>query len=116
MAASISSYLTFILEAMVMKLFAEYPSGFQRLVGLYPGKLSLVTKNAGRSLDCYACSNRLRPEQKLSVMTQICKIMSNLHQNGFAHNDVKLRNVCVMLAESGPKVTLIDYGITTPAG
>ncbi|XP_047498485.1 NUAK family SNF1-like kinase 2 [Penaeus chinensis] len=91
-------------------------AGFQRLVGLCPKKLSLVTKYAGRPMNYYASSSRLQPEHKLSVMTQICKILSTLHQNGFVHNDIKLQNVCLSLAESGPKVTLIDYGITMAIG
>nr|XP_027213975.1 serine/threonine-protein kinase nekl-2-like [Penaeus vannamei] len=116
LASSASSYHTFILEALVMNLFAEYRSGFQRLVGLCPQKLGLVTKYAGRSLDYYVSSRKLDPNHKFTILTQLCKILSDLHQHGFVHNDVKLQNVCLSMTASGPAVTLIDFGITLLTG
>jgi len=115
-ASSVDVYRTFILEAMVMKLFAEYRSGFQSLVGLCPEKLGLVTKDAGISLDRYMCDSNLDPNHKFSILTQLCKILSDLHQQGFVHNDVKVQNVCLSLTESRPVVTLIDFGITMLTG
>ncbi|XP_069975775.1 uncharacterized protein [Penaeus vannamei] len=96
-ASSINVYRTFIMEAMVTKLFAEYHSGFQRLVGLCPDKLGLVTRYAGLSLAYYVDSGRLKADHKFSILTQLCKILSDLHQQGFVHNDVKVQNVCVSL-------------------
>ncbi|XP_069983841.1 serine/threonine-protein kinase pkn2-like [Penaeus vannamei] len=116
LASSINSYRSFILEAMVMKLFAEYRSGFQSLVGLCPEKLGLVTKDAGISLDRYMCDSNLDPNHKFSILTQLCKILSDLHQHGFVHNDVKPQNVCLRMTASGPVVTLIDFGITMLTG
>lgn len=115
-ASSVEVYRTFILEAMVMKLFAEYQSGFQRLVGLCPDKLGLVTRYAGLSLAHYVDSGRLNTDHKFSILTQLCKILSDLHQQGFVHNDVKVQNVCLSLTESRPVVTLIDFGITMLTG
>jgi len=115
-ASSINIYRSFILEAMVMKLFAEYHSGFQRLVGLCPDKLGLVTRYAGLSLAHYVDSGRLNTDHKFSILTQLCKILSDLHQHGFVHNDVKLQNVCLRMSASGPVVTLIDFGITMLTG
>ncbi|XP_069983577.1 uncharacterized protein [Penaeus vannamei] len=115
-APSVSVYRTYILEAMVMKLFAEYRRGFQRLVGLFPQKLSLVTMDAGRSLDLHIRSGKLDPNHRFPILTQLCNILSDLHQHGFVHNDVKLKNVCLRLTKSGPEVTLIDFGITMLTG
>ncbi|XP_069989733.1 serine/threonine-protein kinase nekl-2-like [Penaeus vannamei] len=99
-----------------MKLFAEYRSGFQCLVGLCPEKLDLVTKDAGISLDHYMRDSNLDPNHKFSILTQLCKILSDLHQHGFVHNDVKPQNVCLRMNASGPAVTLIDFGITLLTG
>nr|XP_027237775.1 serine/threonine-protein kinase PKZ1-like [Penaeus vannamei] len=115
-ASSVEVYRTFILEAMVMKLFAEYQSGFQRLVGLCPDKLGLVTRYAGLSLAHYVESGKLQTNHKYSILTQLCKILSDLHQHGFVHNDVKVQNMCVSVTESGLVLTLIDFGITLLAG
>lgn len=61
-AESLTRYRSFFLEAMVMHLFAEYPSGFQRLVGLCPEELGLMTKFAGRSLEDLYKSQGLEPD------------------------------------------------------
>lgn len=47
-------------------------------------------------------------------MTQLCKILSDLHQHGFVHNDVKMQNACFRMTASGPVVTCIDFGVTMP--
>lgn len=94
-AESIEKYRNFFLEAMVMKVFAENPSGVQRLLGLWPERLCLVTEDAGLSLDYCARSSRLEPEHRFSVATKMCEVLSHLHQNGFAQNDIKPQNVCL---------------------
>ncbi|XP_042872297.1 uncharacterized protein LOC122253333, partial [Penaeus japonicus] len=92
------------------------PSGFQRVVGLCPETLSLVTKFAGRTLEHFVPSERLKPEHRYSAMMQICKAVGTLHKTGLVHNDIKLNNVCLKLTASGPEVTLIDFGICRKAG
>lgn len=51
---------------------------------------------------------------KFSILTQLCKILSDLHQHGFVHNDVKMQNACFRLTASDPVVTFIDFGVTMP--
>ncbi|XP_042892695.1 serine/threonine-protein kinase pkn2-like [Penaeus japonicus] len=115
-ARDIENFSSFLLEAKVMMSFVEYASGFQRLVGLYPQKLCLVTMYAGRTLDWFIPSYRLKPEHRYSAMTQVCKVAMALHRNGIAHNDIKPQNVCVEVTASGPQVTFIDFGLARRVG
>lgn len=64
-APTLFTFQTFILEAKVMKLLGEYP-GFQRLIGMCPRKMCIVTKHAGSTLVEYA--DRLKMKHRFSVV------------------------------------------------
>lgn len=112
-ASNLFAFRTFILEARVMRLFVEC-RGFQRLVGVCPERMAMVTRFAGPSLEQRArCAS---VDSRYSVVGQVCSILQEMHRHGFAHNHVKPGNVCVQESAEGPRVTLIDFGLTLASG
>ncbi|XP_063604064.1 putative sperm motility kinase W [Penaeus indicus] len=77
--------------------------------------MCLVTKYAGQSLDAHVVG-RLHTEHRMSVMRQVCNIVQSMHSQGLAHNDIKPASVCVRTGAEGPRVTVIDFGLTMAAG
>lgn len=94
-----------------MTLVAEY-GGFQRLEGVYPEELCLVTKNAGRSL----VPKRLKSKHRYSVMLLIFRTLAKLHQHSSANKNLTSQNTCVQFIKAEPKVTLTDFAHTTGSG
>lgn len=76
-----------------MRLFAGCP-GFQRLVGVCPERLCLVTSDAGRTLTYHIQSGSLNHE-KLTILKKICARVEKLHQYDFVHNNLCPHNVCL---------------------
>ncbi|XP_037792921.1 serine/threonine-protein kinase Pkn1-like [Penaeus monodon] len=113
-AHTLDTFRSFIMEAKAMALFCKY-HGFQRLVGVCPEKMCLVTRYAGHTLDAHVVG-RMHTEQRMSVVKQVCNIVQSMHQQGLAHNDIKPANVCVRMSAEGPQVTVIDFGLTMVAG
>ncbi|XP_047501512.1 uncharacterized protein LOC125047305 [Penaeus chinensis] len=114
-AKNLEKFRIMLLEAVIMNLFVEHHS-FQRLVGVCPYEMCLVTRYAGHTLGHYIPSSRFKPEHRYSVMTQVCNTLQEFHNDGFAHNNLSLQSVCVKLTVSGPKVTLSDFGLAMVAG
>ncbi|XP_063608094.1 serine/threonine-protein kinase pkn2-like [Penaeus indicus] len=113
-AQNLETFRTFIVEAKVMTLLAQY-DGFQRLVGVCPERMCLVTRYAGQTLDAQLIG-RLHAEQRISVARQVCNMVQMMHKHGLAHNDIKPANVCVRMGAEGARVTVIDFGVTMAAG
>ncbi|XP_047486833.1 calcium-dependent protein kinase 14-like [Penaeus chinensis] len=113
-ARTLETFRTFIAEAKAMTLFAEH-DGFQRLVGVCPERLCLVSRYAGQTLDAHVVG-RMHTEQRMSVVRQVCNIVKIMHKHGLAHNDIKPANVCVRTGAAGARVTVIDFGLTMVAG
>ncbi|XP_037801353.1 serine/threonine-protein kinase pkn2-like [Penaeus monodon] len=113
-AQSLEKFRTFIVEAKAMTLLAEH-DGFQRLVGVCPQRMCLVTRYAGHTLDAHVLG-RMHTEQRMSVVRQVCNIVQSMHKQGLAHNDIKPANVCVRMGAGGARVTVIDFGLTMVAG
>ncbi|XP_037783571.1 serine/threonine-protein kinase pkn2-like [Penaeus monodon] len=113
-AQSLEKFRTFIVEAKAMTLLAEH-DGFQRLVGVCPERMCLVTRYAGHTLDAHVVG-RMHTEQRMSVVRQVCNIVQSMHKHGLAHNDIKPANVCVRMGAGGARVTVIDFGLTMVAG
>ncbi|XP_037784755.1 serine/threonine-protein kinase Pkn1-like [Penaeus monodon] len=111
---TLHTFRSFIVEAKTVALFCEY-HGVQRLVGVCLEKMCLVTKYAGQSLDAHVVG-RMHTEHRISVVKQVCNILQSLHKHGFAHNDINPANVCVRMGAEGPRVTVIDFGLTMVAG
>ncbi|XP_042892872.1 probable myosin light chain kinase DDB_G0275057 [Penaeus japonicus] len=74
--------------------------------------MCLVTKYPGPNVKAYSVPNRLRTEWRISVVAQVCKILQIMHAHSFVHNDLKTASVCIRMSEEGPKVTLINFGLT----
>jgi len=113
-AHTLDTFRSFIVEAKAMALFCKY-HGFQRLVGVCPERMCLVTRYAGHTLDAHVVG-RMHTEQRMSVVRQVCNIVQSMHKHGLAHNDIKPANVCVRMGAEGPQVTVIDFGLTMVAG
>ena len=52
----------------------------------------------------------------VEVILQVSRALQRLSKNGFAHNDIKDDNVCVLDEEKGPVATVIDLGQATRIG
>ncbi|ROT85792.1 putative receptor-interacting serine/threonine-protein kinase 3-like [Penaeus vannamei] len=107
-ASNLFAFRTLVMEAKFMTLFSGCP-GFQRVEGVCPENMCLVTKYAGPTLKQVA----LPAAHRLAVVEVVCRVLQNMHAEGFAHNHVKAANVCV---SDSQEVTLIDFGLTMTFG
>lgn len=89
--------------------------GVQRLVGVCVQTCQLVTRFAGTTAEIYFRFQAPLPHA-LRVILQVTRAVRDLHQAGFAHNDIKSNNVCVTESRHGPRATLIDLGMALPLG
>ena len=50
--------------------------------------------------------------EKCQIAAKICKIVSDLHANGYIHGDLKLDNVLYRKKDQGFEIVLCDFGFT----
>lgn len=85
------------LDALVMEaklLKAMQCEGVQRLVGVCVQTCELVTCFAGQNAKDYFRGGPSFADI-VSVTLQLARILRRIHNLGYAHNDIKLQNVCV---------------------
>lgn len=100
------------IEGMLLKSL-RHP-GLPRFVAEYrnDGMLCVVREYVeGTPLDQYAVANQLKQEQIISIVLQLCDILSYLHSQmpPVIHRDIKPQNIIV---DAKGKITLIDFGIS----
>ncbi|MBW2459555.1 MAG: serine/threonine protein kinase [Deltaproteobacteria bacterium] len=54
---------------------------------------------------------QLRPQDALSVVTQVCRALQKAHEVGVIHRDVKPDNVFVLRSDRDILVKLLDFGV-----
>ncbi len=59
----------------------------------------------------YCDTNRLDVRARLALFIDSCRAVQHAHQRGIIHRDLKPSNVLVALADDGPAVKIIDFGI-----
>ena len=99
-------------EGMLLKNL-RHP-GLPRFAAEYQndGMLCVVREYAeGTPLDRYAAENQLTQKQIVSIVLQLCDILSYLHGQmpPVIHRDIKPQNIIV---DAKGKITLIDFGIS----
>jgi serine/threonine protein kinase/tetratricopeptide (TPR) repeat protein len=60
--------------------------------------------------------NRLAPEARLRLFTDVCRAIQHAHHKGVIHRDIKPTNVLVTLHDGKPVVKLIDFGVAKATG
>lgn len=106
------SFRNAIIEAKILQLLDGFEC-VQRLVGVCPDELALVTHYGGPTL---VCLSGLSLEHKISVGLQVARACADVHAAGFSHNDIKADNICVNMTSGRPEVTLIDFGMALVSG
>lgn len=93
----------------------KHVSGVQKLVGVCPEGLAIITEYAGKDLSSTTLHSH---SDKKSIFLQIATILRNIHRCGWVHLDIKSQNVCVKRNKTSGqiKVTLIDMGLALPVG
>ena len=96
--------------------------GVQQLVGVCHETLEIITVYAGERLDLYlhrVCKH-IKRSNLLDIFRRLCKIVHSLLQCSLTHNDIKMRNVCIVeYSHEGQfkfELTLIDFGLLTKVG
>lgn len=96
-------------EAENLLLLGSVP-GLPRLVALCPEPPAvLMTYHGECDLFSYFVA-AFDLDEYLHILFQLCNILNNLHEAGFAHNDLKGNNVMLDVIEGLCAVTLIDLG------
>ncbi|XP_069185173.1 proto-oncogene tyrosine-protein kinase Src-like [Procambarus clarkii] len=70
-------------------------AGVQKLVGVCPEALTLVTEYSGETWSDVLERRQASVQVCLEVTSQVCRIMSTIHARGWTHMDIKANNVCV---------------------
>lgn len=95
-----------------MKLLVRYPS-LQRLDEVSPDNMCLVIEYADPSFEGRTVCDSLEP--KIAIVMQVCNILQEMRNPGFAHNHIRPANICVR-ERGGPRVSLTDFGLTVVSG
>ena len=90
--------------------------GVQRLVGVCVPTRQTITGFAGMTLNKYFGQTKPLFSDAISVFLQISTALQQMHDKGFAHNDIKDDNICVQVDSNGPKATIIDLGLARRHG
>ena len=59
----------------------------------------------------YCDDNRLRTEDRLQLVIQVCHAVQHAHQKGIIHRDLKPSNVMVTMHDGRPVPKVIDFGV-----
>jgi serine/threonine protein kinase len=59
---------------------------------------------------------RLTPRQRLELFIPICRAVQHAHQKGIIHRDLKPSNVLVVMHDTRPVPTIIDFGVAKALG
>lgn len=85
--------------------------GVQRLVGVWPDQMALISENAGRSVKHCVRRGQLDGRDKRRLVLSLAETVRAMHQARRVHNDLHSDNVCVRRGETGePQAVLIDFG------
>lgn len=91
-------------------------SGVQKIVGAWPEQLALISENAGPTVLTWIESETLSETVKLKAVLQLAQAVQGIVGRGLVHNDLHTGNICMKLDGEDPKVTVIDFGLTTRVG
>ena len=64
----------------------------------------------------YCDRHRLSVSDRVRLFTAVCRAIQHAHLKGVVHRDLKPANVLVSVADSGPVVKVIDFGIAKAIG
>ena len=64
----------------------------------------------------YCDANRLLPDERLELFTQVCYAVQHAHQKGIIHRDIKPTNVLVASHDGTPVIKVIDFGVAKAIG
>lgn len=103
-------------EARAIAELAEV-RGFPRLVVLAHDPISIVMTRHERTL--FQVLQSHPPPSKMTVavaMRELCVVLEEMHNAGFAHNDIKPMNISVKERDLRTTITLLDVGHTCRLG
>lgn len=110
------SYCLALNEAIALTSLKEV-AGVQRLVGVCLERALIVSLYAGPILnDLFHPDVLLLPEEWVDLFIKIVETFRAIHAQKYVHNDIKDNNICVRRTPGGFEVTVIDFGLTKPAG
>ncbi|XP_042222691.1 serine/threonine-protein kinase 17B-like [Homarus americanus] len=89
----------------------------QRLVGVVPEYLTIVTQYAGEPLHTCITKKLYSPNEFISIMQQVLNAVKYLHSKHILHLNLKPAKICILRDKEGDlRATLIDFGSSHPAG
>jgi len=60
--------------------------------------------------------NRLTPEQRIDIFTDVCNAIQHAHERNIIHRDIKPSNVMITLHDGKPVPKVIDFGVAKALG
>lgn len=85
----------------IVKLSRVCGTGMQKLVGVFPEYLVLVTEYAGKALLPYMREGHCSVTERFTIMRQVASALDRLHQGGLVHLSLKPNNICVTRNQLG---------------
>ncbi|XP_042242224.1 calcium-dependent protein kinase 1-like [Homarus americanus] len=107
--------LTLQKEIQALSVLQNVP-GLQKIIGVCPSKLTLLTEYAGESLDKYLQTHTCTIGQRLQIVKQVTRTLLAVKERGWVHTDVRCENICIQNTPSGIRATLIDLGLSAQIG
>jgi tRNA A-37 threonylcarbamoyl transferase component Bud32 len=74
----------------------------------------VMEKVAGTTLEELLSRGRMKPRIALGIVRELLCALEAVHRAGVVHRDVKPSNLLVVLDEEGPRVHLMDFGVSKP--
>ena len=65
----------------------------------------------GLPIDEFCNHHRLTIDERLGLLSRVCRAVHHAHQQGFVHRDLKPGNILVGGSRSEPQIKIIDFGI-----
>ncbi|MCA9063328.1 MAG: protein kinase [Planctomycetaceae bacterium] len=65
----------------------------------------------GTHITQFCNKHRLSVRDRLELFIDVCRAIQHAHSKGIIHRDIKPANILVSLTDSGPKATVIDFGV-----